>query len=177
MAPTEQFIRLYLNSLRPVADIDTDSVYPLCLEPYRPHSNDEETDHAVAPTVRRLFSRCRHIFGRVGIERHIRSSQSYSTRCPICREPWLGPWEPSTDDSFELDSDPLSEALARRLLQPTHTESDRGGIFTWDNALDTYTGFEDVFGDIQYSEDGPSRVTANVELRPLMEWLQDLQEK
>ncbi|OAK94482.1 hypothetical protein IQ06DRAFT_353479 [Phaeosphaeriaceae sp. SRC1lsM3a] len=95
---------------------------------------------------------------------------------PICREPWLGPWQPSPDNSFELDSDPLSEALARRLLQPIHTELDRGGIFTWDNALDTYTGFEDVFGDIQYPEDGPSRVTANVDLCPLMEWLQDLQE-
>jgi hypothetical protein len=38
-------------------------------------------------------------------------------RCPICREQWLGFSQAELDDEFELDDDPLSRAIARRLQE------------------------------------------------------------
>jgi hypothetical protein len=34
---------------------------------------------------------CTHIFGRLCIERHIRSDQPWSHTCPLCRGEWLPP--------------------------------------------------------------------------------------
>jgi hypothetical protein len=88
MYATEVEIDTYLNLLIPTTSIDIDC--PICHEPYPEYDQGTATDYAVWPTERQEDTRCRHIFGRLCIEQHVRSGRDYSTRCPICRELWIG---------------------------------------------------------------------------------------
>lgn len=98
------------------------------------------------------------------------SNERYSTRCPICREWWLGPWQPSLDVGGGFDDNPLSTVVAPRLRVRTNE-----GVIVWDNMRDLDLNFADVLNTI---EDAPDDyfLTGTVSLQALIELLQHLQE-
>jgi hypothetical protein len=117
MPANERDIQAYIDILRPASlsdlgDFESDRTCPICQDPYPEFDYDGSQDYPVSPWLRRPGLTCEHIFGRICIEEHIRSGQSYSMRCPICREQWFGSWQASPEDEFELDDDPLSRAIA-----------------------------------------------------------------
>jgi hypothetical protein len=128
MPAIERDIQGFLNIIRPTSlsllgDSDSDQECPICHELFPEFDYDGSQDYPVSQWLRRPGSQCEHIFGRICIERHIRSGEYYSMRCPICREQWFGFWQAEPADEFELDDDRLSRALARR-LQERQNQSD-----------------------------------------------------
>jgi hypothetical protein len=130
----EQRIRQRLTQLIPVPlnELPNDdlSCY-ICLEPY-PH-----LEHGGDYPVRMQESTCRHIFGRLCIEEHITSNQSYSTRCPICREQWF------TEDEhhqtwWEQRASDLQAAFER--LNEEHDRDDLERVRRYLELLSTYRG-------------------------------------
>lgn len=127
MPPTEQQIQAYLSLLRPHPTVPADSTCPICLDPYEVYDDNQDTDYPASPSLHRPDSLCRHVFGRICIETHIRSGQRYSTRCPTCREQWIG-WQASVEDHFEVDEDPLSRAITRHMRESLGSDEDEGEL-------------------------------------------------
>ncbi|KAH4041529.1 hypothetical protein HBI56_000730 [Parastagonospora nodorum] len=87
MTPTNAEIDAYLNLLIPTAGTETDC--PICHEPYPDYDFNRASDYPACPYERPEGTQCRHIFGRLCIEEHVRGGEEYSTRCPSCREEWI----------------------------------------------------------------------------------------
>jgi hypothetical protein len=122
--PTEDEIQRYLNLLRPASlPPGEQHICPLCKEIFEPYRADSNTDYAATPWLGREDSTCKHIVGRRCIESHLRSGASDSSRCPVCRQNWVGPmWhrpedsEPNVSDG-EGSNHELAERRRRRFAE------------------------------------------------------------
>lgn len=75
-------------------DHDTNRFCPICHLPYvEPpneyvHPQHPRDDEEYAIQIQHS-SGCRHIFGRVCLERHMRGGNPWSHTCPLCRTEWF----------------------------------------------------------------------------------------
>lgn len=182
MSPNEHQIRTYLALLRPHPTIESGSFCLLCLEPYEPFSEIRDTDYPASPYLRRPGSQCHHVFGRICIERHIRSGQWYSSRCPVCREQWIV-WQAGVDDHFELDDDPLSRVIARHVHERLGSDDDAdsdGDATSWTSMETLVSGLSTLPVRARSLEDSPGfsvtgRVNRSIGLLERMQTIYRLQ--
>ncbi|KAF2255163.1 hypothetical protein BU26DRAFT_559783 [Trematosphaeria pertusa] len=67
---------------------------PICHLPYAPQDPSyvhplHPPDTPEYPVQVRCRGPCKHVFGRICIERHMRGGQPWSHTCPICRAEWF----------------------------------------------------------------------------------------
>jgi hypothetical protein len=119
MPATDLEISTFLDRL--VRTTSTEIDCSICHEPYPGYDQEAVTDYPVWPLERREGARCRHIFGRLCIEQHVRGGRAYSTRCPICREVWIGDGQERAD-SIDAHLERFEELRASLMERIRRTE-------------------------------------------------------
>ncbi|KAF2823203.1 hypothetical protein CC86DRAFT_421961 [Ophiobolus disseminans] len=125
MPATERATQTFVDSLQPAPTAD--QTCPLCLESYPADQGpelDPQGDYPARTRTPRQGMQCQHVFGRLCIERHVRSGQSYGNRCPMCRERWFGT---SGDDATQPQHRPRAREVWD-LDEATEPRPRRGAI-------------------------------------------------
>lgn len=148
MSASELEIYAFLNLLIPTTSTDPDC--PICHEPYPEYDSDRVRDYPAWPMDRREGAQCRHVFGRICIEQHVRGGYEYSTRCPICREVWIGNGVERQDLEARLRDvrEELTELIRR------HSGLRR---LAGDTLEDTASGADEVF-ELEGSAPAPTNI-------------------
>ena len=163
--PIEAEIQRYLNLLRPASlPPGEQHICPVCQELFEPYRVDIITDYAARPWLGREDSTCEHIVGRRCIESHLRSGEFYSSRCPLCRENWVGPmWqrhensEPDETDGESNDTR-AAEERSRRFDERRHAHDFQVYVRPVGGEVERYTnGITHHQGNARNAVLGPPR--------------------